>query len=176
MYEYLSRSEEGRPLARKFLNMKELSDFGYRLDRIPASNFFMPDFTYMEKNEEHDERRITDLKQLHTALELYYFDQDTPHYPIGRFMLGVNNATCLSLSKGFVNHAECSPENAVMTSVPSDPVPTKAYVYESSSDGYTYTVTFWLDYSTNKLEPGVNYLSPVGLSPARPHNGSAGGR
>jgi len=94
-----------------------------------------------------DSRRLSDVKQLQTALELYY--TDNTDYPTGaNINLGDTNYACLS-SGGF-GSTNCATD-AYMPKVPKDPT--------SSSTYYTYnrdsTTSYHITYTTeSKSEVG----------------------
>src|SRR3989344_4336268 len=73
-----------------------------------------------------DAKRLGDLKQIQTALELYYSENTA--YPIqaGGVVLGSANYACLNAAAGFTTTA-CA--DAFMTIVPVDPVSTQDYTY-----------------------------------------------
>ncbi len=104
-----------------------------------------------------DARRLSDLKQLQTALELYYTDNSA--YPTGSGVtLGSTNYACLNVS-GF-GAASCS--SPYMGQVPSDPLATQAYTYTASASS-SYSVTATLETTMNGLSAGVT-LSPSGIA------------
>ncbi len=101
-----------------------------------------------------DSKRLADLKQLQTALELYYTDQNA--YPAGSAVsLGDATHTCLN-STGFAAAGCASP---YMGQVPVDP---KAgnYVYNSASS--SYTIDGALEGTVSGLT-GAIQLSPAGI-------------
>lgn len=102
-----------------------------------------------------DARRLSDLKQLQTALELYYTDQTA--YPTQSGTLGSGNWACLN-STGFAATACASP---YMGQVPADPLTAQSYVYTAASSSYTVTAT--LETTVNGLSGGVT-LSPSGIA------------
>lgn len=103
-----------------------------------------------------DARRLSDLKQLQTALELYYTDQTA--YPTGSGVtLGDTNHACLN-STGFTT-AGCA--NPYMGQVPADPLGTQAYTYTAASN--TYSVAATLETDMNDLSGGIT-LSPSGIA------------
>ena len=107
-----------------------------------------------------DAKRMSDLKQLQTALELFYTDNN--QYPAGsNANLGVpgGNYTCLNGTGFMAAGASCT--NAYMGNVPSDPSPGSNYVYNAASSSYTVTAT--LEGQVNGLTGGVT-LSPSGIS------------
>ena len=114
-----------------------------------------------------DAKRMSDLKQIQTALELYYTDQNA--YPAGsNVVLGplrspattaTGNYACLD-NAGW--HATgCA--NAYMGSVPGDPNDTGALVYTYNAASSTYTVTATLEGTVNGLSGGVT-LSQSGIT------------
>lgn len=102
-----------------------------------------------------DSKRLADLKQLQTALEIYYTEQNA--YPAGNGVtLGTGNAACLNAS-GFAA-AGCA--SALMGQVPADPQ-NGSYVY--TVNGNTYTVTASLEGDVNGLNGAIK-LTPAGIS------------
>ena len=92
-----------------------------------------------------DARRVSDIKQLRTALEMY-FDQNMayPAAPDSTSTLGVNNSACLNAS-GWTTTIGCS-GTVYMQKVPADPQPTtKLYTYDVGSNGSTYTINYTLE-------------------------------
>ncbi len=104
-----------------------------------------------------DARRMSDLKQIQTALELYNNDQN--NYPTGSGVnLGDTNHACLN-SSGFTTAGCAIPYMAV---VPTDPQGSN-YTYTAASSSYTITAS--LEGSVNGLGPGTVHLTPAGLGP-----------
>ena len=102
-----------------------------------------------------DSKRLADLKQLQTALELYYTDQNA--YPAGSAVtLGAGAYSCLNAS-GWQNTGCAS---AYMGSVPKGPN-SDNYVYTAASS--SYTVTAALEGTVNGLSSGIT-LSPAGIA------------
>lgn len=102
-----------------------------------------------------DSKRLADLKQLQTALELYYTDQNA--YPSGSSVtLGAGNYACLNAS----GWAATGCASAYMGSVPHGPN-SDNYVYTSASSSYTVTAT--LEGTVNGLSAGIT-LSPAGIA------------
>ena len=94
-----------------------------------------------------DARRVSDVKQIQTALDLYLTEKGT--YP----------ASTADLSPTF------------MAQVPVPPLPSNdgscaagatAYVYDSSSAG-TYTLTYCLGAATGGLSAGEGIATPSGM-------------
>lgn len=104
-----------------------------------------------------DMQRVTDIRQLQTAFELHYSDQN--RYPIATqpIVLGESSTTCLN-NTGFSTYGCLRP---YMSSVPRDPGE-HTYQYQSS-DGSTYTLTATLDEDFGNLKAGTITATPVGL-------------
>ncbi len=101
-----------------------------------------------------DSKRLSDLKQLQTALELYYTDQN--NYPTGTAVtLGAGMYECLNAS----GWAAIGCTNPYMGKVPSDPNGS-AYVYTYGTN--TYTITDTLEGTVNGLT-GAIQLTPSGI-------------
>jgi general secretion pathway protein G len=101
-----------------------------------------------------DSKRLSDLKQLQTALELYYTDQNA--YPAGTAVtLGSTSYACLNAS-GWTT-ANCT--NPYMGKVPTDPHGSN-YVYTVGTN--TYTITDTLEGTVNGLS-GTITLTPSGI-------------
>ena len=105
-----------------------------------------------------DSKRLADLKQLQTALELYYTDNNA--YPSGSgLVLGTGDtAKCLD-NTGFL--ATCG-ANAYMGQVPKDPG-SGTYTYTASGTPVgTYSVAAALEGTVNGLTGSIT-LSPSGI-------------
>lgn len=103
-----------------------------------------------------DAKRLSDLKQVQTALELYYTDNNA--YPVAATstILGSTNMACLN-SSGF---AATGCTNAYMGAVPTDPG-SNSYGYTSA--GTTYTIAATLESTVNGLSGGIT-ASPSGIA------------
>lgn len=107
-----------------------------------------------------DSKRLSDLRQLQTALELYYTDRNSYPNPHNSTVLGGSSTACLNAS-GFGNTGCSSP---YMGQVPSDPLDTQNYSY-TSADGTTYSVTTTLEGTVDDLD-GEVVASPAGIKEA----------
>jgi len=104
-----------------------------------------------------DAKRLSDIKQVQTALELYYTDQGS--YPTGTaVVLGSAGAACLNAATGLTTTA-CP--NAYMGQIPKDPGST-AYTYNSA--GTTYTIAATLEGPMGGLVAGTITASPSGIA------------
>ena len=95
-------------------------------------------------------------KQLQTALELYFTDQNG--YPAGNALnLGSGNAACLNAS-GWEAAGCASPYMGV---VPTDPLTAQKYAYTAANNSYAITAT--LEGLSNGFTDGIT-LSPNGIA------------
>jgi type II secretion system protein G len=101
-----------------------------------------------------DSKRLSDLKQMQTALELYYTDQSG--YPTESGALGSGNFACLN-NAGW-QATGCA--NPYMGQVPVDPK-SGAYTYTAASSSYTLDAT--LEGDMNGLSGNIR-LSPSGIT------------
>jgi len=107
-----------------------------------------------------DSKRLSDLKQVQTALELYYTDKNA--YPIETtaITLGGDTTDCLNAS-GFGAKATCAVANPYMGLIPTDPG-TGTYSY-ISADGTTYSIAAALEGTVNGLTEGIT-VTPSGIA------------
>jgi len=106
-----------------------------------------------------DSKRLSDMKQMQTALELFYTDQGA--YPVEATAVSLGDAThaCLH-SAGFVATG-CA--NPYMGMVPTDPTSvTTYYSYTGATD--TYTITSALEGVMSGFVAGAISLTPNGIS------------
>ena len=110
-----------------------------------------------------DAKRLSDLKQLQTALELYYTDQTDYPPAAAPVVLGApaGSQACLNAS-GFTTAACASP---YMGQVPADPLAAQNYTYTKGVN--TYTITATLETAMNGLTGEVT-LSPSGIADLSP--------
>lgn len=102
-----------------------------------------------------DARRMSDLKQVGSALELYYSEHD--RYPEATgVQLGTGNYACLN-SGGFAATGCASP---FMGNVPGDPTRNIYYIYTGASS--TYSVTANLEGVVDGLRGAVD-MKPSGI-------------
>jgi general secretion pathway protein G len=109
-----------------------------------------------------DAKRLGDLRQIQTALELYYTDKNAYPTEATEVTLGDANHTCLNGATGFTT-AGCA--NAYIGLVPKDPSNTGAYTYLSAA-GTTYTVSTTLEGAVNDLAAGPIKATPSGITNA----------
>ncbi len=112
----------------------------------------------------NDARRLSDVKQIQTALELYHNDHNLYPDPENAINLGEGDNVCLD-NGGFVARANCT-DDAYMKQVPSDPDSANGahYVYTSVNDGEEYTITFTLEADNQSFNAGQVTATPGGMS------------
>lgn len=106
-----------------------------------------------------DSKRLSDIKQVQTALELFYTDQG--NYPLAAdgIVLGSTNAVCLDAT-GFA--ATCT--DAYMGLVPKDPQNSGSYIYTYiSEDRLSYIITARLEKEINGIA-GTITATPSGIT------------
>ena len=103
-----------------------------------------------------DSKRLSDLKQVQTALELYYTDNNAYPTAATAVTLGSVNIACLNAS-GFAATGCTSP---YMGLVPTDPGST-SYAY-TSANGSTYSIAATLEGTVSGLSGSIT-ASPSGI-------------
>jgi prepilin-type N-terminal cleavage/methylation domain-containing protein len=90
-----------------------------------------------------DARRVSDIKQIRTALDMYFDNTEPNAYPAGSIVeLGSSSALCLSSDNSF--GGTCA-GTVFMQSVPKDPLATGKYLYTAGTGQATYTITYKLE-------------------------------
>lgn len=109
-----------------------------------------------------DAKRVADVKQVQTALELYFADQDGYPGEATAVTLGGADNDCLD-EDGIV--AACDAGGTTyMGQVPSAPTPPSGNVYTYESDATdTYSITFTLEGPTGGLAAGAHTATPSGI-------------
>ena len=93
-----------------------------------------------------DSKRVADVKQMQTALELYFNDNSS--YPS-------------DISSGIGTYMAIKPT----APTPADGTcATSAYKYNQTATGSSYTISFCLGAKTGEIEAGCNVASPGGIS------------
>lgn len=111
-----------------------------------------------------DAKRVADVKQMQTALELYFNDKNGYPEFTDAITLGGADYNCLDSSDaGFV--AACgADETTYMGLVPANPSPGGiSYSYTAPSGGATYTIDFDLEGSVGSLTETDCQASPSGI-------------
>ncbi len=109
-----------------------------------------------------DAKRVADVKQVQTALELYFADVDL--YPVEATAVTLGDANNDTLSSG-AGFAAAVSGTTYMGQVPSAPTPPAGNIYEyTSADGSTYAIEFTLEGVTGGLTAGANCATPSGIT------------
>lgn len=126
------------------------------------------------RQKSRDAKRLSDVRQIQTALELYYGDKNT--YPIegttaSPVVLGSASAYTLSNGAGFDTKAASSGKE-YMGQVPSDPLSDQSYLYHSTNEDGSdctsgrceqYRIVFTLERSAAGFSSGSRTASPGGI-------------
>ena len=99
-----------------------------------------------------DAKRVSDVKQVQTALELYYNDVNL--YPAS---LGT------SIKNGTVTYMATVPTNPAPRTDGSTPCPDADYAYTQTLDGASYTLTYCLGGITGGVPSGQHTAYPGGI-------------
>jgi hypothetical protein len=113
------------------------------------------------RQKSRDAKRVSDIKQIQTALELYFADQNG--YPVAATAINLGESTYTTLSSGG-GFAATSTGTVYMGQVPYNqgPPASEHYTY-TSADGSTYSLTFNLEGATGGLAAGDRTASPSGI-------------
>jgi len=114
------------------------------------------------RSKSRDAKRVSDIKQIQTALELFYLDNNG--YPTGAgITLGTSPQLCLGTTYWA---ASCT--DPYMGSVPKNPTPNGAnYVYygtSATSYASAYSITFNLENVTGGLTAGNHVATQSGIN------------
>lgn len=107
-----------------------------------------------------DAKRVSDIKQMQTALELYFADQQG--YPASSTITvgTLNTSDCLSSAGGFVSRASTACDGSGITTymgqVPAAQTPPSGNVYTYSGNADTYNLIFTLEGQTGSLSGPPN--------------------
>ena len=113
------------------------------------------------RQKSRDAKRVSDIKQIQTALELYFVDQNAYPVETAAITLGSSSYDTLSYSNGFASAASGT---TYMGQVPSNPTPNGAnYQYSTDASGTGYTITFSLEGATGGLASGAHSATPNGI-------------
>jgi type II secretion system protein G len=107
-----------------------------------------------------DAKRVSDIKQIQTALELYYTDHSG--YPVVDPAESLGSGTYACLNNSITGFVATGCDNAYMGQVPSDPS-SGSYSYVSAS-GTTYMITATLEGGAGTLTQGTIVGTPSGLA------------
>ncbi|MCU0680023.1 MAG: prepilin-type N-terminal cleavage/methylation domain-containing protein, partial [Planctomycetes bacterium] len=114
-----------------------------------------------------DSKRIADVKQLKTALELYY--NDANGYPPASSFVPGQKLSYIDPQSGQVK--------TYINNIPTAPIPADGdcdilnnqYIYDSSNPS-TYTISYCLGKNNQEIGEGVNIATPAQLYSKKNHN------
>ncbi|MFA4872685.1 MAG: prepilin-type N-terminal cleavage/methylation domain-containing protein [Patescibacteria group bacterium] len=111
------------------------------------------------RTKSRDAKRVSDIKQIQTALELYYSDQNKYPTVAAATLLGSGALQCLGTAGwGAVGCAV-----PYMGLVPSNPTPNAVpYTYSGPTES-SYTITFSLESGTGGLSAAMHTATPSGV-------------
>lgn len=114
-----------------------------------------------------DAKRLADVRQLASAMELYFNDNSS--YPTSNTSVGVYTlfapTAAPNLSPKYIGQipqAPNPPDNDSGTECDSSNNP---YNYTTNTTGSTYSLRFCLGAATGGYSAGVLYLTPAGIAP-----------
>ncbi len=112
------------------------------------------------REKSRDSKRLSDVKQIQTALELYF--SDVGKYPVAAsaLVLGATGGTTLSSTNGW---SDTAAGTTYVGRVPTNPTPNGAAYTYTSADGSTYSLTFTLEGASGGLAAGAHTASPSGI-------------
>ncbi|HCU48107.1 TPA: hypothetical protein DIC39_03595 [Patescibacteria group bacterium] len=113
---------------------------------------------------DRDRQRYLDVKNLQTALELYFTDRGSYPVSISELQLGRAGAATLSAA-GFSDY----PQNPIyLSQLPADPTSGQDVYYRYlSAAGVTYQIFFSLEEGIRNLAAGSHYIDSQGFDGAR---------
>ncbi|MDD5072017.1 MAG: hypothetical protein PHQ42_04775, partial [Patescibacteria group bacterium] len=110
------------------------------------------------RQKSRDAKRVSDIKQVQTALELYYNDANS--YPA---------TAAVVFGTGSISYG--SPATTYMAILPSNPSPRNDgscpnidYAYSQNNGGASYSITYCLGGATGGLTAGTKRATPAGIS------------
>ena len=110
-----------------------------------------------------DAKRVGDIRQMQTALELYFNDNYVYPTSVSPTALGTATAS-KAICTGGLKAVCASSDKIYMGIVPANPTPNGAAYNYTSADGSTYTITFTLEEATGGYVLGAHTASPDGVS------------
>lgn len=118
------------------------------------------------RQKSRDSKRVADVKQIQTALELYFADNN--YYPTAASAITLGSASYTKLCDDGFGNSDCT-GTTYMGLVPAAPTPEDCDVAADnnysyvSADGRAYTITFCLGGKVGDLDPANRTASPEGI-------------
>lgn len=111
-----------------------------------------------------DAKRLADVRQIASALELYFNDKSA--YPTGTDGV-LNSTSAAGLAPGYIGLIPTAPtpadSNGTNTCLGTAAKNSNNYWYEQPDSGSTYTLTFCLGDNTGGYQSGPRTLTPAGI-------------
>lgn len=101
-----------------------------------------------------DAKRVSDIKQIQTALELYY--NDVMSYPPDEMVVPSN-------TNGIYNSSTSDVYMQVIPAPPTPPVEHLAYTYAAQDDQASYTLEYFLEGTVGSISAGLNTATNASL-------------
>ena len=117
-----------------------------------------------------DARRVSDIKQIQTALELYLNDRSS--YPgVGTLTAGTHctGTGVVNIAGSCINNGSdnltttCGAGDTYMASVPDDPQPADHSYCYSRESASSYSLRYYLEGDTAGIDAGDNTATPAGI-------------
>lgn len=112
-----------------------------------------------------DAKRLADVRQIASAMELYFNDKSA--YPTAAAAGVLSPTTAPGLSPSYIGLIPTAPtpadSNATNTCLGTAAKNSNNYWYEAASNGSTYTLTFCLGDNTGGYQSGPRSLTPAGI-------------
>lgn len=120
------------------------------------------------RQKSRDAKRVADIKQMQTALELYFADQN--NYPTAATAVELGDAGHKALCSSGAWTASCAGGTTYMGLVPAKAMPAdgacdpsgNSYMYTSAA-GTTYSLSFCLGGAVGDLAAGAHTATPNGI-------------
>ena len=110
------------------------------------------------RQKSRDTRRVSDIRQIQTALEMYALNRTDGLYPV----TSSANIQGLCLDDTDIGFVPACLGAVFMKKIPSNPTPSGTnYIY--SSNGMSYTLTYWLEGKTGSFPAGAATATPGGM-------------
>ncbi|MDD2656398.1 MAG: prepilin-type N-terminal cleavage/methylation domain-containing protein [Patescibacteria group bacterium] len=110
----------------------------------------------------NDAKRLSDIKQVQTALELYYTDNN--HYPTSTAAVALGDTAAACLNNSDLGWAAAGCATPYMGLVPKGPGTNEFYQYTSTGTGTTYTITATLEVGAGGFGLGAITASESGMN------------
>jgi len=116
-----------------------------------------------------DAKRLADVRQLASAMELFFNDANA--YPTSAAYIAAGNPTAVLGTAGALSSGNINLTPTYIGMIPTAPAPADTatctgnndYKYATNALGNTYTISFCLGAQTGGYTAGIKYLTPAGI-------------